>query len=93
MSVVFLNDQVGGLGWQPGSLSRGLFSSVLDWDPRGFDQERDLESMVKQVSQRGGRVVATLAAQQKTVEDGSYGESLTHFCDRIQSHLKKTGTV
>ena len=60
---------------------------------RGFDQERYLESMVRQVSQRGGQVVATLAAQQKTVEDGSYGESLTHFCDRIQSHLKKTGTV
>ena len=56
---------------------------------RGFDQERYLESMVKQVSQRGGRVVATLAAQQKTVEDGSYGESLMRFCDRIQSHLKE----
>lgn len=56
---------------------------------RGFDQKRYLDSMVKQVSQRGGRVVATLAAQQKTVEDGSYGESLMRFCDRIQSHLKE----
>jgi len=57
---------------------------------RGFDQERYLESMVKQVAQKGGQVVATLAAKQKTVADGSYLPSLTHFCDRIQSPLKET---
>ena len=54
---------------------------------RGFDQNRYLKSMVKQVSSRGGQVVATLAARQKAVLDGSYLESLLCFCDRIKLYL------
>ncbi len=56
---------------------------------RGFDQERYLRGMLRQVTEKGGRVVATLTANQKTVEDGSYLGSLTGFCDRINSYFKE----
>ncbi|MEE8349800.1 MAG: hypothetical protein V3R94_09535 [Acidobacteriota bacterium] len=55
---------------------------------RGFDQERYFESMVKQVSEKGGRIVAALDAKQSAVLDDSYRESLKAFCDRIKRSLE-----
>lgn len=46
----------------------------------GFDQERYLTNMVRKVSRRGARVVATLAVQRRIVRQGGYTQELKLFC-------------
>ncbi len=53
----------------------GLFMSY-----GGFDGERFLKSMARQVRKKGGRIVATVSVRKSAIPEGSFRQVLDAFC-------------
>ncbi|MBI3939768.1 MAG: hypothetical protein HY315_02935 [Acidobacteria bacterium] len=57
----------------------------------GFDQERYLRSMVRQVSRRGAVVVATLAAKRSSIRENGHLGAVRLFCCQAVEVVQQAG--